>query len=175
MADYPARLVRERRLADGSTITLRPIRAEDAGQVHAFLDELSAESRYMRFLKCVSAPSDKLVHFLTDVDYDRHMALVCTTRRADRDVVIGEARYVANPDGKSCELGIVVADAWHKSGVAGLLMEALIRAARGRGLATMEGLVLARNAEMLRFVRALGFQVETMSGDPTTVRIVKKL
>lgn len=54
-------------------------------------------------------------------------------------------------------------------------MEALIRAARGRGLETMEGLVLARNAEMLRFVRALGFQVETMPGDPTTVRIVRKL
>jgi hypothetical protein len=53
--------------------------------------------------------------------------------------------------------------------------EALLRAARGRGLETMEGLVLARNPEMLRFVRALGFEVERPPGDRTTVRIVKRL
>jgi GNAT superfamily N-acetyltransferase len=175
MADYPAHLVRERRLGDGRTVTLRPIRTDDAGLVHAFLDELSAESRYMRFHKWVRAPSDRLVHFLTDVDYDRHMALVCTARRADRDIVVGEARYVADPDGKRCELGIVIADAWRKSGIAGLLMECLIRAARARGLETMEGLVLAHNAEMLRFVRALGFEVRPEPGDRTTMRIAKKL
>ena len=133
------------------------------------------ESRYMRFKKWVHAPSDKLVHFLGDVDYDRHMALVCTAKHGDREEVIGEARYVADPDGATCELGIVIADAWHKSGIAGLLMEALMRAARERGFATMEGLVVASNAEMLRFVRALGFSVEQIPEDRRTVRIVRRL
>ncbi len=68
--------------------------------------------------------------------------------------MVGEARYVANPDGESCELGSVVADAWAKTGVAGLLMKALIHSARERGLATMEGIVLSTNSTMLRFVRA---------------------
>jgi acetyltransferase len=175
MAEYPAQLVHEHRLPDGRTVTLRPIRAEDAALVREFLNELSGESRYMRFQKWVHAPSDKLVHFLVDVDYDRHMALVCTARHGDREEVIGEARYVANPDGATCELGIVIADAWHKSGIAGLLMEALMRAARERGFATMEGLVVASNAEMLRFVRALGFTVERIPEDRRTVRIVNKL
>jgi acetyltransferase len=156
-------------------VTLRPIRAEDAALVRDFLSELSGESRYMRFQKWVHAPSDKLVHFLVDVDYDRHMALVCTARHGEREEVIGEARYVANPDGETCELGIVIADAWHRSGIAGLLMEALMRAARERGFATMEGLVVASNAEMLRFVRALGFAVERIPEDRRTVRIVRKL
>jgi exosortase/archaeosortase len=39
----------------------------------------------------------------------------------------------------------------------------------------MEGLVVASNAEMLRFVRALGFAVERIPEDRRTVRIVKKL
>jgi len=39
----------------------------------------------------------------------------------------------------------------------------------------MEGLVLAGNREMLRFVRALGFDVRSTPEDPRTVRIVKKL
>jgi acetyltransferase len=175
VADYPAQLVHEHRLPDGRTVTLRPIRAEDAALVHEFLSELSGESRYMRFQKWVHAPSDKLVHFLVDVDYDRHMALVCTAKHGDREEVIGEARYVADPDGATCELGIVIADAWHKSGIAGLLMEELMRAAREHGFATIEGLVVASNAEMLRFVRALGFAVEQIPEDRRTVRIVRKL
>ena len=49
-----------------------------------------------------------------------------------------EARYVANPDGRSCELGIVVADDWHHTGIAQRLMGALIDAARARDFWTLE-------------------------------------
>ena len=175
MAEYPAHLAREHRLFDGRPVTVRPIRPEDGALVREFLNELSGESKYMRFQKWVHAPSDKLIHFLTDVDYDRHMALVCTARHGDRDEIIGEARYVAAPDGRSCELGIVIADAWRKSGTAGILMEALIHAAQERGLARMEGLVLSSNAEMLRFVRALGFETEPAPEDRTLMRISKIL
>jgi acetyltransferase len=175
MAEYPSRLVREHRLIDGRTVTVRPVRADDAPLVRDFLNALSGESRYMRFQKWVRAPSDKLLRFLTDVDYDRHMALVCTAQGDGREQIVGEARYVAELSGASCELGIVVADAWHKSGIAGLLMEALIRAARERGLPRMEGFVLAGNAEMLRFVRALGFKAESAPQDRTVMRISKVL
>jgi len=59
-------------------------------------------------------------------------------------------------------------------GIAGLLMEALLRGARERGVQSVEGLVLADNTEMLRFVRALGFDTQLVAEDRTTVRIVKK-
>jgi acetyltransferase len=175
MAEYPAHLVHEHRLFDGRTVTVRPIRPDDAPLVREFLDELSGESKYMRFQKWVHAPSDKLIHFLTDVDYDLHMALVCAVRHGDREEIVGEARYVSELSGGTCELGIVVADAWHKSGVAGVLMEALIHAAKEHGLARMEGLVLSANAEMLRFVRALGFKTEPAPQDRTIMRISKVL
>lgn len=175
MAEYPAHLASEHRLFDGRGVTLRPIRADDAALEREFLTELSGENRYLRFQKWVQAPSEKLIHFLTDVDYERHMAIVCTHRSGDREELVGEARYVINADGKSCEFGVVIADAWHKTGIAGLLMEALMSAARERGLASMEGLVLASNREMLRFVRALGFEVHAVPEDRRTVRIIKKL
>lgn len=174
MAEYPAHLVCEHQLLDGRTVTLRPIRPEDAAPVREFLNELSGESKYMRFQKWVHAPSDKLIHFLTDVDYDRHMALVCAAKIGGREEIVGEARYVMSADGKTCELGIVIADTWHKSGVAGLLMEALLGAARERGVQSIEGLVLAHNTEMLRFVRALGFDTQRVTEDRTIMRIVKK-
>lgn len=129
----------------------------------------------MRFQKCVNAPSERLIHFLTDVDYDRHMALVCTTGPSGSEELVGEARYVAAPDRGTCEFAIIIGDRWHRSGVAGLLMEALLRAARERGIAEMEGQVLASNAQMLRFARALGFRTQQVADDPRVRRIVKRL
>ena len=175
MSEYPAHLVTRRVLGDGRAVTIRPIRPGDDQLERRFLSDLSVDSRYLRFQKCVSAPSDKLVHFLTHVDYDRHMALVCTAMQGEAEELVGEARYVASPDGGSCELGIMIADRWHKSGVAGLLMEALMRVARERGIAVMEGQVLARNRLMLRFARALGFDIQDVPGDPWIRRIVKRL
>lgn len=175
MADYPAHLARERRLFDGRTVTIRPVRPGDEAGERDFLNGMSEDSRYLRFQKWVNAPSDRLIHFLIDIDYDRHMAFVCSVPHAGGEKLVGDARYVVNPDSKGCEFGIVIADSWHKTGIAGLLMEALIRTARERGLAIMEGVVLSRNAEMIRFARGLGFDVQPVPDDPTTVRIVKKL
>ena len=64
---------------------------------------------------------------------------------------------------------------WRNSGIAGLLMEALIRSARTRGLKRMESSVLRTNTAMLRFARGLGFEVRTIEGDLTAVSIVKPL
>jgi acetyltransferase len=175
MATYPAHLAHERLLADGRTVLIRPIRADDEAAAQRFFAALSGDARYMRFQKWVQALSDKLLHFFTHIDYDRHMAFVCASRTAEGEELVGEARYVANPDGKSCEFAVVIADTWHKTGVAGLLMEALIDAARERGIKTMEGMVLSENHDMLRFVRALGFETHLDPHDATTMRVTKQL
>ncbi len=141
MADYPAHLARQRRLTDGRTVLIRPIRPDD---------EPGARAR---------------------IDYERHMAFVCEFEGE----LVGDARYVAIPDGRSCALGIVVADAWRHSGIAQLLVDALIRAAQARGFETMEGLVLRDNRAMLDAVKELGFETAPAHEDPATVRVVRKL
>ena len=175
MAEYPLHLVRKRTLAGGRVVTIRPIRADDEVQTRDFYDHLSQESRQMRFLKFVKALSGKLIHFFTHVDYAKHMAFVCEADVDGKRTLVGEARYLANPDGRSCEFGVVIADDWHRTGIAGLLMEALIRAARANRLETMEGLVLRENHDMLRFMRALGFDATPDPVESTLVRAVKKL
>ena len=168
---YPAHLSRQRRLADGRTVIVRPVRPEDETLEREFFAALSAQTRRLRFQRFTGAITDELMHFYTHVDYDRHMAFVC---EADARLV-GEARYVANNGTRSCELGIVVADDWHHTGVAQLLLDALMRAAQARGFETMEGLVLAENRDMLDFVRQLGFEIEPVPQEPSLVRVTKKL
>ena len=162
MAPYPAELEREQRLADGRRVLIRPIRAGDEPAERQFFDHLSGETRQLRFMEYVSALNEQLIHFFTHIDYDRHMAFVCEHEGR----LVGEARYVANPDGQSCEFGVVIADDWHGSGIAALLMEALIAAATARGFETMAGLVLGRNAVMLAFARDLGFEAEPVARAP---------
>lgn len=166
MAEYPLHLARRRRLADGREVMIRPMRAGDAAAERRFLEALSPEARRLRFPHAVDPD------FLTHVDYDRHMAFVC---EAGDGEIVGNARYLVNPDARSCEFGIVVADGWRHTGVARLLMDALVRAAQARRLDTMEGFVLSENREMIAFARALGFDLASDPHDPGLMRAVKKL
>jgi len=170
MAAHPAGLERQHTLSDGRRVTIRPIRPEDASAERAFLERLCAESRRMRFMKFVGAIREPLVEQFTHVDYARTMAFVCEAEGA----LVGEARYASIPPGNSCDFGIVIDDDWHKSGIAGLLMLALLDYARSQGFAAMEGQVLRENRDMLRFVRALGFEVKP-TVEPTVVQVVRPL
>lgn len=150
---------------------IRPIRAEDEPALAEFFKGLSSDSLHLRFQKCWSAPRGETLRSLARVDYRRHMAFVCIA--AGR--IVGEARYFVNPDERTCEFAIAVADDWHNAGVGGLLMEVLISAARERGIERMEGLVLRENADMLRFVRALGFEAHHEPEDPALTRVSRRL
>jgi acetyltransferase len=169
--EYPAHLARQRLTRDGRAVLVRPVRVEDESALRAFFAALAERTRRLRFQRFTGAITDALIRFYTHIDYDRHMAFVC---EADGRIV-GDARYVANPNTRSCELGIVVADDWHHSGIAQLLMQALVRAAQARGFETMQGLMLAENGDMLDFVRKLSFDARPADEDATLVRIEKKL
>ncbi len=167
-----ATLLGERRmLGDGREVTIRPIEPRDEAAARRFFAGLSSETRRLRFMRFVRSLNEQVVHAFSRVDYDRHMAFVC---EADEEIV-GEARYAANPDGRSCEFSVVIADDWHKSGIGGLLMGALIRYARASGFRTMEGIVLRENRTMVKFVHALGFAVTPVEEEPTLLRVVKRL
>lgn len=170
MPDYPAHLERRGQLADGRSVLIRPVRAEDEPGERRFFDCLSDETKRLRFIG-LSSVNPALMRFFTHVDYDRHMAFV----GEHEGRLVGEARYVANPGGASCEFGIVIADDWHHSGIARLLMDALTDAARTRGFERIEGLVLRDNPNMLDFVRELGFEIHAEPYEPTLLRVVKRL
>jgi acetyltransferase len=175
MAEYPAELVSVRTLFDGSQVTIRPIRQEDAAMEQDFVRHLSPDSRYARFMGTLKElPAGKL-KYLTDIDYEHHLALVAVVRRDGRDTEVGVARYVVDPSGASCEFAIAVDDAWQRSGVAGVLMLALMDAARARGLKAMEGVVLASNHKMLKFARQLGFELHRAAGDPDSIHVWREL
>ena len=175
MADYPAELISQRYLFDGTPVTIRPIRADDKPMEQEFVQHLSADSRYKRFMSTLKELPPGKLKYLTEIDYVRHLALVAIIRRTDQEVEIGVARYVAGPQGDDCEFAIAIDDEWQGSGVAGILMLSLIDAARVRGMRRMEAFILASNDKMIKFARQLGFDVRRDADDPGMMHAQRSL
>ena len=172
---YPQHLEREERLRDGSRVTIRPIRPEDARMEQLFVRGLSEEARYLRFMQALDELTPEMLARFTQIDYDREMAFVATTGHGSEQIETGVARYVINAGDTSCEFAIVVADAWRGRGLATALMHALMTEARGKSITRIESEVLSTNTSMLRLAKRLGFKTSPHKDDPAITRISKKL
>ncbi len=154
---YPRHLVARHHLSDGTPLTIRPIRPEDAESEASFVRELSPEAKRFRFMGAMNELSPEMLVRFTQIDYRREMALVAMTDNCGSAQQVGVARYVINPDNTSCEFAIVVSDRVQHQGIGTRLMKALMEAARDHGLTRIEGTVLKNNAHMLELMDELGF------------------
>jgi len=175
MQPYPEHLVQHLALKDGTAVILRPIRPGDAEIVREFVRNLSAEARHFRFMDSTRELSPRMLSHFTQVDYQRHMALIAVTQQHGREVEIGVARYVSDTDGRRCEFALVVADNWQQKGLGTRLMQALMAAARAAGMELMFGEVLAGNQKMLQLAARLGFNARFDESDPSVIRIETRL
>ncbi|MCO6433002.1 acetyltransferase [Nitrosomonas nitrosa] len=172
---YPVHLITHWQMPDGTDLTIRPIRPEDAEIEQAFVRDLSAESKYFRFMDTLQELSLPMLVRFTQIDYDREMALIAVLEEDGHEKELGVCRYVASHDGQTCEFALVVADEWQKKGIGNKLMNCLFDAARARGIKLMQGEVLATNRSMLELVRRLGFEVSTSEEDASIKWIMKRL
>lgn len=172
---YPARLEQTWPLRGGGDYLVRPIRPDDAQMLQQLVRNLSPESRYMRFASRLTELTPSMLARFTLMDYDRDMALVAVqrTRSTDEDGaehwserLLGVSRYAINPDPSSCEFALLVADEFAGQGLGARLMYSIMDVARERGLAEIQGLVLAENSKMLKLMRRLGFSVRAYPEEP---------
>ena len=181
---YPARFEQVWPLAGGGEVTVRPVRPDDAQMLQDLVRGLKPESRYFRFASAIKELPPGLLARLTLIDYDREMALVAVyCQRTARDDggfdeverIVGVSRIITNPDQTSCEFSLLVADDFGGKGLGSRLMEGITDAAREKGLADIEGLVLSNNSDMLKLMRSLGFTVKPFPEDPDFRLVAKAL
>ena len=172
---FPAHMQQHFQAPDGTEITIRPIRPEDAEIEQAFVRRLSDASRYLRFMASLKELSREMLVRFTQIDYDREMALIAVTERGGREVQLGVARYTITPDGEGCEFAIVVADEVQGTGLGSRLLGSLMEAARDRGLNEMVGETLSTNDPMRSLAERMGFAVRTSRDDPTILLMQRRL
>lgn len=164
---YPGEMTEEVTLRDGSRVTVRPIRPDDAGREQRFFGALSERSRYLRFQHHLPRLSPLMLERFTQLDYDRELALVALAPGSDE--FVGAGRYAPNPDGTSAEFALTIADAWQGRGLGSALLERVCQRAREAGYEALVGYVLAENREMLELAEHLGFRRGPIEGDTATV------
>lgn len=154
---YPEWLERTLRTASGTTISVRPIRPDDAPRLVAFHGALSSHSVYMRFFSPHPMLNQREVERFTRVDYHTRLALIA---EVDGELT-AVARYDRWPETTEAEVAFVVADAWQHHGIAPVLLGLLAEAARRRGIETFTASTLLDNRDMLLVFSHSGFHPTT--------------
>jgi acetyltransferase len=172
---YPHELTQHHQLSNGTNITIRPIRPEDAVMEKHFVSRLSERTKFFRYKQALQELTPEMIVRFTQIDYDREMAFVVVTEDENQHDELGVGRYTMNPDGRTAEFAIVVADDCQCLGIGSKLLKTLMQTAKDKGVALFEAEVLTANVSMLALVAKLGFSVETIADDTEIVRVSKDL
>ncbi len=171
---YPGELAATIALRDGTAVSLRPVRPGDAPMMDDLFEHLTPDDVHTRFFSTLRTLPPALRARLTQIDYDREMALVATTEGGGEACLVGMVHLLADPDFETAEFAIMVRSDWQGRGVGHVLMQAIVAYARGRGLRRILGIVLNQNGRMLGLARRLGFT--TGHGrDPGTTEVALDL
>lgn len=145
-------------LRDGSRLTLRPIRPDDAPRLQALHARLSPESIYFRFLGWHPALSEQEAQQFANLDYHTRMAFAALNEENGEEKIVAVARYAAclpdHPD--EADAAIVVEDRCQNLGLGTLLLDRLLAYGRAHGIAAFRADINPENERMLRFIRRSG-------------------
>jgi RimJ/RimL family protein N-acetyltransferase len=139
-------------LTDGTTIRIRPVRPDDKPRFRDAFANLERGSIYRRFLSYKKELTDADLEHATEVDFDRVVALIATVGSGDAETIIAGARYVSEPGPDShcnAEIAFLVEEDYQRRGIAGCLLDRLVRIACAKGLSQLHADVLANNRPML--------------------------
>jgi RimJ/RimL family protein N-acetyltransferase len=159
-------------LRDGRTVHIRAMRPSDETEILQAFDRLSADARYMRFMRAVREPNRERMRKILASLPEGGVGIMATVPAADGIDVVGTAIFVIGSDPAICEFAITIAADHGGAGLGRTLMTALIDAAKRRGLEEVDGFVLAANKPMLRLAARVGFSVSPDPDDPS-VRICR--
>ncbi|MBS1844013.1 MAG: GNAT family N-acetyltransferase [Actinobacteria bacterium] len=157
--NYPAHLASDVVLRDGSTVSLRPVRPDDAPLLLDFFGSLDERSLAFRFFTGAPDLAD-VARILADVDYRRRFGLLALRGAAARPVGHG---FFAAIDDELVEIAFAVSPALQGNGLGSVLLAQLAERAGEDGFERMLADVLPENHAMISMFRHSGFPVEVRS------------
>ncbi|MBZ9594006.1 bifunctional GNAT family N-acetyltransferase/acetate--CoA ligase family protein [Streptomyces yangpuensis] len=142
-------------LADGATVSVRPVRPDDLAEVAAFYDAMSPENLRLRFFTANRRSAEQSA--------ERVCRPACPGRRAllaeAGGKAVGLVEYERLPGTDHADLALAVADRWHHKGVGTVLLEHAASAARSDGVTAFAADALSENRDVLKVFADLGLSI----------------
>jgi len=144
-------------LPGGQLLHLRAIRPDDRAALRAEFLKLSKGTVRDRFFSVKLDLTPAELEYLTEVDFEQHVALVAELQTDDgyRPAAVGRlVRGAGQPE--YAEIAITVADALQGKGIGKIMLQRLIDCARELGVRHIDASVLADNKRMMHLIRNTG-------------------
>lgn len=145
-------------LNDGAVASLRPVRTGDKELMEEFYEQVSDESKYLRFFGTHPELSEEDLTRWLGVDHNDRVTLVLT----EKERIVGTARYEVVPGQaeRIADVSFLVADAHQGRGIANVLLEHLAHVGRERHIKRFFAEMLTQNRSMMQVFKRAGYQVK---------------
>ncbi|MGO9567297.1 MAG: N-acetyltransferase family protein [Desulfomonilaceae bacterium] len=159
-APYPSHYQTKALTKDGSLISIRPIRSDDAPLLVDLFNRLSKDTIFFRFLDDLKSLPRNWLQDFTRIDYAQDVAMVAVKEIESRDRILGVCRIMRKPGSTNGEIAVVVADHWQGKGIGKILLQKSIQIAKELGMRVLWGIVSSENKKILDMAEKLGFSIK---------------
>jgi acyl-CoA synthetase (NDP forming)/GNAT superfamily N-acetyltransferase len=146
-------------LTDGTTVEIRPATPRDFDAVQAMYAAMSPDNIYLRFFSFSRLSAD---HEAERICRERLPGRVALLALAAGEIVGAGSYDIVGCPGEpadSAEVAFAVAEHMHHRGIATLLLEHLVSAARDQGVTTFTAQALSQNTPMLHVFADAGLPI----------------
>lgn len=173
---YPNELEEFVSFPDGRKMKIRPIRPEDELAFQQLFASLTPEEIRFRFLHPMREMPHSMAARLTQIDYNREMALVIVEMmQVGEGELAGVVQLVEDPDREKAEFAMIIRRDKTGLGLGPMLLRRIIEYAKSRGIGEIWGEALPENTAMIRLATALGFTQRFHPEDPGLIRLTLNL
>jgi acetyltransferase len=149
-------------LRDGTLVTIRELRGEDRKSLEEFVDKLSEETIYYRFL-ATGIDREVLISELSPKPQ-------CYILVAVKDgSIVGHSAYF-RAESETAEVGLLILETYQGLGLGTGLTERIAEAANQEGISMFEAIIGWNNTKMIRMLRNMGFPTSEKV-EPDVIRI----
>jgi acetyltransferase len=135
-------------------ITIRPIRPDDAADLERFYEELSDDSRRLRFVACTRGLSHPQARQFCCTDHDHREGFVAEAGPEGTTRIVGHVCLEPARDG-TAEIALAVADELQGHGIGRALVDAAIAWAHEVGIDRLSATMLSENVAIRRLLTSL--------------------
>jgi GNAT superfamily N-acetyltransferase len=162
---YPSEISVDHIFKSNIKIKFRPTKPSDEEEMRRFFYRFSDESVYARYLGHIQVMPHAKTQEYVNIDWRQVMSIVGVVKRADKERIIAEARYIREPVQPFAEFVLVVDEEYQGIGIGSYLFGLLARLAKERGLKGFTAEVLFSNTAMMKVFKKGGFPIKTQLED----------